>query len=247
MTLPLRFRVLSGPDGLPDTLIHPGRPSVTGETGTLDSAYAWPAEPIVRGNFITTLDGSITGADGLSGSLGNPADKAVFGHLRATCDAIVVGAGTARAEDYGPPPPGTPLVVISRRAAIPDRLVDCVDVILATTEGAGERLDRARGRMGHDRVWVLGQSDVPAAGVRDRLVADGRSRILHEGGPSLITQWLGAGCVDQLCLTIVPRLGDNGPRLTTGQAQPLNLVPEVILQEGATLFTRWVVGRQSAG
>ena len=55
-------------------------------------------------NMISSLDGAIA-IDGRSGGLGTPADKAVFRALRGIADVILVGAGTARAEGYGPPKP----------------------------------------------------------------------------------------------------------------------------------------------
>ena len=51
--------------------------------------------------MITTVDGSVS-VQGRSGPLGGPADWAVLSALRGCADAVVVGAGTARAEDYGP-------------------------------------------------------------------------------------------------------------------------------------------------
>ena len=42
--------------------------------------------------------------------------------LRALCDAIVVGAGTARDEGYGPA--AKPLVLVSRRGEVPEKLRD---------------------------------------------------------------------------------------------------------------------------
>ncbi|WP_432559121.1 dihydrofolate reductase family protein [Granulicoccus sp. GXG6511] len=230
----LAFRVLSGPEDLPRTL----------GVGSLGRAYAWPARPTVRANFITTLDGSIAGPDGLSGSLGTAADQAVFHHLRDTCEAIVVGAGTVRDEGYGPPPSGTPLVIVSRQAAIPAGLITCPDVVLATCSAAGTALDRAIRDLGDDRVWVLGEQDVSARLLRDQLFDRGHRRILHEGGPSLATQWLGAECIDELCLTVVPRLGDNGPRLVASAGRPVELTSLVVLQESATLLTRWAVVRR---
>lgn len=232
----LSFRVLSGPDDLPRTLDAP----------SLARAYAWPAAPSVRANFIATLDGAITGGDGRSGSLGTRADHAVFHVLRTTCEAIVVGAGTARAEDYGPPPPGTLLVVVSRRAALPARLVDCPDVVLATAAGSGSELDRIRRILGDDRVWVLGASEVEATRLRDELFRRGRSRILHEGGPGLATQWLHAGCIDELCLTTVGRLGMGGPRLVQDGGPGVEVRPRMLLQESDTLFSRWAVIRPEA-
>ena len=51
--------------------------------------------------MISTLDGAIT-LNGRSGMLGGPADRRVFQALRSLADVILVGAGTARAEAYGP-------------------------------------------------------------------------------------------------------------------------------------------------
>src|SRR5688572_19671427 len=59
------------------------------------------AGPHLRAGFVASVDGTIA-VDGVSEPLGSPADKAVFRALRAVSDAVIVGAGTARAEDYGP-------------------------------------------------------------------------------------------------------------------------------------------------
>lgn len=233
----LSFRVLSGPDDLPRTL----------GPESLAVAYAWPATPSVRASFVAALDGAVTGPDGRSGSLGTRADHAVFHQLRSTCDAIVVGAGTARTEDYGPPPPGTLMVVVSRRAAVPPPLLDCPDVVLATATAAGPELARVRGVLGDQRVWVLGAAEVDAAALRVRLLDRGCSRILHEGGPGLATQWFRAGCIDELCLTTVGRLGLGGPRLVHDGGRGVELRPRLLLQESDTLFSRWdVIGSGTA-
>src|SRR5947199_10649134 len=60
--------------------------------------------PWVLVNMIATVDGA-TAVEGRSGGLGGPADKLVFQAIRAVSDAILVGAGTVRAESYGPPRP----------------------------------------------------------------------------------------------------------------------------------------------
>ena len=59
-------------------------------------------EPWVMLCMITSLDGSVS-VQGRSAPLGGPVDWAVLSALRGCADAIVVGAGTARSEDYGPP------------------------------------------------------------------------------------------------------------------------------------------------
>ena len=54
----------------------------------------------MRANFVSTLDGAATGADGLSRSINDPADQKVFGLLRALSDVVLVGSGTVAAEHY---------------------------------------------------------------------------------------------------------------------------------------------------
>jgi 5-amino-6-(5-phosphoribosylamino)uracil reductase len=58
--------------------------------------------PWVLLNMVVSADGA-TAVDGVSGELGGPEDKVVFSALRAVADVILVAAGTARAEGYGPP------------------------------------------------------------------------------------------------------------------------------------------------
>src|SRR4051794_12973115 len=74
------------------------------------AADEWPPRGWVMVNMITTVDGA-TAAAGRSGGLGGPADKKVFGAIRATAATILVGAGAGRAEDYGAPQSGGRLAV----------------------------------------------------------------------------------------------------------------------------------------
>src|SRR5213082_3504845 len=66
----------------------------------LRTAYAVDAERHVRANFVASADGSVS-LEGKSGTLGNAADREVFQLLRALSDVVLVGAGTARVENYG--------------------------------------------------------------------------------------------------------------------------------------------------
>src|SRR5215475_2803284 len=63
---------------------------------TPDRAHPW-----LRVNFVTSPDGAVA-IDGKSGGLGTEPDKLVFRLLRMFSDAVMVGAGTARKEEYGP-------------------------------------------------------------------------------------------------------------------------------------------------
>jgi 5-amino-6-(5-phosphoribosylamino)uracil reductase len=65
----------------------------------------------MRLNMIASIDGA-TSVTGVSGGLGGPADHALFAVLRTQADAVLVAAGIARAEHYGPAE--LPIAVISR-------------------------------------------------------------------------------------------------------------------------------------
>jgi hypothetical protein len=88
----------------------------------LVAVYSVPSQHWLRANMVATLDGAAAGGDGLAGSINNPADRRVFHLLREMSDAIVVGAGTARSERYGPAV--RPLVVVSRLGCLPQGLAD---------------------------------------------------------------------------------------------------------------------------
>ena len=83
---------------------YPGGSALT--DAALAALYDYPdlgAPPArwLRANMVASLDGAAT-VDGHSGGLSNEADQQVFAMLRAHADVILVGAGTARAEGYGP-------------------------------------------------------------------------------------------------------------------------------------------------
>ncbi len=71
----------------------------------LDSYRPWeqPHEerPFVAMNFAVTVDGRAT-IDGVSGPIGSATDTAMLVGLRTRFDAVMIGAGTMRAERYGP-------------------------------------------------------------------------------------------------------------------------------------------------
>ena len=113
-------------------LLDPRRPATPGGRVTaseLVDLYAFPrGRRWLRTNFVSTLDGSGVGPDGRSGSINTPADNRVFALQRDLCDAVLVGAGTVRAEGYQritptrrrPVPPA--LVVVSGSGRVPEGL-----------------------------------------------------------------------------------------------------------------------------
>ena len=182
----------------------------------LDAAYAVPSRPWLRVNMISTVDGAATGPDGRSGGINNAADKRVFDTLRRLCDAVVVGAGTARDEGYRPF--AKPLVLVSRRGEVPPRLRDApAGSVLMATCAAADHLDETRMLLGDDQVLVLGQHRVDLAELKRTLADRGLTSLLSEGGPSLLRALLAEGVVDELDVTTVPRLlAGEHPRITDG-------------------------------
>ncbi|HET9022556.1 MAG TPA: dihydrofolate reductase family protein [Ornithinibacter sp.] len=244
-------------------LIDPRRPAQPGarvSAAELSRLYAFPAgRRWVRSNFVTTLDGSVVGADGLSGSVNTPPDNRVFALQRDLCDAVLVGAGTARAEGYQrvtasarrAAPPA--LVVVSGTGRVPDGLRGPTtgrgDGLLVTCEAAGsERLATARAALGEDAVIVAGDAHVDLARALDLLAARGLRHVMCEGGPTLLSAALREGVLDEFALSIAPTLvGGDGPRptggATLGAPDGIRLAPRLLLGEAGTLLGLWRVRR----
>jgi diaminohydroxyphosphoribosylaminopyrimidine deaminase / 5-amino-6-(5-phosphoribosylamino)uracil reductase len=148
--------------------------------------------PHVVWKVAATLDGRVAAADGTSRWITGPEARAAVHRLRATCDAVLVGSGTALADD----PQLTvrdgddratarrPLrVVADRRGRLPAtaRVLD---------DAAPTHVSRAAG---------------PAGLLAELFDRDVR-RVLLEGGPALATAFLRAGLVDEAVVHLAPKL-----------------------------------------
>ena len=207
----------------------------------LAQAYAPRGEPWLRVNFVSTVDGSATGADGLSSSINNDADKRVFDTLRRHADCLVVGAGTLRDEEYDVP--AIPVVVVSRRADVPPTLSEAPrGRVLVATVSSAEGLDEARELLGHEQVLVLGEDEIDLVQLKAELLGRGWRDQLCEGGPSLFGDLLAAGVVDELCWTVSPKLvAGDGPRIAGGPDLDVDVRPVLLLEQDGTLLGRWLV------
>jgi riboflavin-specific deaminase-like protein len=234
---------------------------VNASVAALLTAYSVPGastgnRPWVRLNLVASLDGR-TAVFGRVGALSLPADQALFQHLRGLADGILVGAATVRAEHYGPINV-TPEVRAERRRRGQDP--EPVLVIVSRSLDIGGAIDQ---RVGRPPI-VLTCDDAPAGRVVDLapkvdLISAGTTSVdlrrgltalrrrgigslLCEGGPTLNGELLGAGLVDELCLTYAPYLG--GDELGMFTAGPMPLVKarmaHAISADGA-LFVRAVV------
>jgi riboflavin biosynthesis pyrimidine reductase len=195
----------------------------------------------VRLNMIASVDGATTIA-GVAGGLGNPADRALFILLRRLADVVLVAAGTVRAERYGPS--SVPIAVVSRSCRFdwdaPFFTAQKARPILITVADAPtERVARAAELA---EVVVAGDHDVDLALALTALQSMGFRTVLSEGGPTLNGQLVAAGLLDELCLTVSPRMvsGDAkrilaGPVLTPAAELRLHSICE----EDGFLFLRY--------
>lgn len=204
-------------------------------TLTLPEAFAFPeaVSKWVRAVFVASVDGAAT-ISGRAGGLGNDTDKALFALNRALADVILVGAGTARIEDYGPAEddpqwrhlregrgPTAPMAVVTHALDLdvsaplfteaPDHARTIVITCADAPADARDRIAQVA------EVVVAGQSSVDLPAAIDVLVSRGLSRIVCEGGPRLFTDLLRSGGVDELSLTRAPALiAGEGTRILHG-------------------------------
>jgi riboflavin-specific deaminase-like protein len=213
----------------------------------LAKAYAAPAGRHLRVNFAASADGSVT-VDGRSRGLSSEADRAVFHLLRDMSDVVLVGAGTARTENYGGArqgPRGTPPIAVVSRSLRLDpasRLFTDTTVrpIVLTCAAAPD--ERRNALAGLADVVVVGDDDVDLAAALDVLAHRGLAQVLCEGGPHLFGSLLAAGLVDELCLTVAPLLaGGIAGRIVDGLSAQLVTPLELhqVLVEDGHLFLRY--------
>ncbi len=90
--------------------------------------------------MVASADGG-TAVEGRSGALGGAGDRSVFTALRGQADMVLVGAGTARAEHYGPPKrPDLRIAVVTRSLDVDweSALMRSGQAVIVTTEDAGD-------------------------------------------------------------------------------------------------------------
>jgi len=227
------------------------------EVDDLWESYALPATPHLRAGFVHSVDGAVT-VGGRSAPLSGPVDRQVFRVLRAVSDVVLVGAGTARAEDYGPvalPDALRDRRTAEGRAALPTLAVvtrtgqldptsrlfgdPSQPVLIITTQSAAAAAFPA-----HVQVVVAGKDDVDLAQGLAALRARGHQRVLCEGGPHLLQQLLADDAVDQLCLTVSPLLVGGAPGLLpAGLASSRSMTLTSLLEQDGVLLTTWQLSR----
>ena len=212
--------------------------------------------PWVLLNLVLSADGHAS-FDGRVTQLTSPTDQALFQHLRAQSDAILVGAATVRAEHYGPVRISASAAVqraADRRAERPtlvivSRSLDIeidhiaadgqpVVVLTCATSNATRRAHIAQ----FAEVIVVGDDRVDLGPALAGLHRRGIGVLLCEGGAVLNGELAQAGLVDEVCVTVAPVLGGD-PSTQSGAPLPSSLHME--LQHAHALdgnvFLRWLV------
>lgn len=208
----------------------------------LSGYYAYPdnlRSCWVRGNMIASIDGGAT-SGGKSGDLGGNGDRALFGALRELADVIVVGASTARVENYS----GVQFSAAQRKKRQLRGQAEVPPIAVVTRSGRFERdakllnhtevtpliltsadaVSDTRGRLG-GLAEVLDATGAHADSVDLRvalnlLAEKGLLRVLTEGGPGVLGMFIEENVLDEMCLTVAPVLvGGKAARIVTGPAE----------------------------
>lgn len=238
-------------------LIHPERRPTSPEelASRLDlRALAPPGRPYLGINMVSSLDGKAT-LEWRTKGLSTDADRQLFHHLRTQADAVMVGAGTAREERYGRMTKNDELrqkrmnegrvadalaVVVSGRLDLPPDLPLLNEpeqrVVIATA--SDEEIPGVTGEVEYARTG----DDLP------RLLAylheeHGVRSVLCEGGPTLNSHLFAAGLVDELFLTLNPKVLGGASALTIVAGRELVEPAEsrlvTVAEHDGELYTRW--------
>jgi riboflavin biosynthesis pyrimidine reductase/pyrimidine deaminase RibD-like protein len=195
-----------------------------------------------------SLDGYLDDATPERLLLSNAADFDRVDELRASCDAILVGAGTVRADNprllvrdparrtarVALGQSASPLRVVLARSSTPDPAA-----AVFTAEGA--------------ETLVVTSADGQLGPVLDQLAARGIGRLMVEGGAAVLSEFLAQDLADEIQLATAPFLiGDPAaPRFAPPAGYPQSAGRRMILAEtrslGDVVYSRYLVTRSGAG
>ncbi len=151
----------------------------------------------LRINMVVSLDGKID-VDGRSKGLSTNLDRQIFHFLRATAQVILVGAGTARAENYQTPKLTDELVELRHHLGITHPL----RIVVASREAnpVASSTEIPNGTIEYLQI----PSTIDNPGLSALLGVDNSQPggVLCEGGPTLLGDLLTRDLVDEFCLTI---------------------------------------------
>jgi len=236
---------------LPDT----AETTVAEQLHRLDlKPLAHPDRPYLILNFATTLDGRAA-IDGRSGPIGSATDTEMLQRLRTRVDAVMIGAGTMRAERYGRMVSDPDLRAYRERSGLAH---DPLGVIVSNRLELPWDAKLFTDGGGHVVVFTASEQQPPETatpvtvvrhpdGVElDRalewlLAERGIRSVLCEGGPTLHGRLREGGLADELFLTIAPKIaGGEAPRVLEGALPDVDQVELAwLLESESELFARY--------
>jgi riboflavin-specific deaminase-like protein len=216
--------------------------------------------PYVVANMVSTVDGNAT-VGGRARGIGSRLDRSLMRRIRAAVDALLVGSGTLRAEPVDPLVPVSLAEARQRRGEAPQPLAVTIshdldldpnqrffrqgaaNTLIVTSRSAPPA--RALVFQGQARLVTVGERQVDLATALRRLRSSfGIGRLLVEGGPRLNRALLDLDAIDELFLTIAPKLGgDSSAGLIQGPPRGLTGLRLISLYACEDeLFARYRVG-----
>jgi riboflavin-specific deaminase-like protein len=179
-------------------------------TGTVDDL-------VIVGQVGQSLDGRVATATGHSKYINCPAGIEHLHRLRALVDIVVVGVGTALADNpqltvrqVAGPQPARAVIDPSGRLGANAKLFadDGVRRLLITTDGS-----RAAPPPGVEVITLSAEDGSIAPSAIVAALADaGMRRMLIEGGADTVSRFIAARCLDRLHVNVAPvMLGSGGP------------------------------------
>lgn len=242
--------------------LHPDpvETTVAEQLDGLDPSRLAPAErPYLLMNFVASADGRAT-IDGRSGPLGSHTDGEMLQRLRTRVDAVMIGAGTMRAERYGRMVSDPDLRERRERSGLASDPLGVIvtggldlpwDAGLFSDGGGGEIVILTSSTDEPPQTatpveLVRHQGEVDLMGALEWLRRErGIRSVLCEGGPRLHGELQGVGAVDELFLTVAPKLAGAEERsiLGGGLTEPLDLELAWLLEADGELFCRYRLRR----
>jgi riboflavin biosynthesis pyrimidine reductase/predicted DsbA family dithiol-disulfide isomerase len=217
-----------------------------GETG----AYAFlqlpksPADrPYLIVDMVSTIDGKIVSGDRNDSvqDLGSKVDHVLMKRIGTQVDAVIIGAHTLRATSPKWNPSALKRFVVSRSGNLPaeSAFLQNGEPVVVTSQGSD--FDVPPGV----RLMRFGEDSVDLSALLAEMKRDGIERVLVLGGSNLNGQLIGQGLMDEIFLTLAPKvkLGRDLPTMAEGDPFERGHLQEFALEEhhviGDEVFLRY--------
>jgi 2,5-diamino-6-(ribosylamino)-4(3H)-pyrimidinone 5'-phosphate reductase len=205
-------------------------------------------------NAVSTLDGRAA-LGGKSSPIGSAGDRLIMRNIRSAFDAVLVGAGTLRAENLDLAVPQDlaqqrrdkglreqPIpIILAGLSPLPKgrKLYEHRGLIILGPKSVQEQHFPAEAAFRALPEWKGGRVDIK--GVLRILEEEfGVGCLLVEGGPSVNRSFLSAGYVDELFLTVAPKIsgGGDAPNIVSGA----ETLPDMVIDEARLVSVHAAAG-----